>query len=102
MLNTTNYGKCVYEAGNDVVDHQVVNVEYEGGVTASLTMSACESFSVFAPLPTSITRIATTNLGISLTLVTEAQCDRGTKIQGTKGELIGDMQTFVSLTSPLR
>jgi hypothetical protein len=25
-----------------VVDHQVVNVEYEGGVTASMTMSACE------------------------------------------------------------
>ena len=42
MLNTSNYGTCVYEAGNDVVDHQVVNIEYEGGTTASLTMSACE------------------------------------------------------------
>lgn len=27
--------------------------------------------------------------------VTEAICDRGTRIQGTKGELIGDMATFV-------
>jgi predicted dehydrogenase len=34
------YGVCVYAAGNDVVDHQVVNLEYEGGTTASFTMSA--------------------------------------------------------------
>lgn len=65
-LRTTNYGRCVYECANDVVDHQIVNVEYEGGVTASITMSA----------------------------FTESICDRGTRIQGTKGELIGDMTTF--------
>ena len=41
-LETSPYGRCVYEAGNDVVDHQVVSIEYEGGVTASMTMSACE------------------------------------------------------------
>lgn len=28
--------------------------------------------------------------------VTESVCQRGTRIQGTKGELIGDMTTFVS------
>lgn len=43
-LETTSYGSCVYECENDVVDHQVVNIEYEGGVTASMTMSACEFF----------------------------------------------------------
>lgn len=40
-LKRTNYSRCVYECANDVVDHQIVNVEYEGGVTASITMSAC-------------------------------------------------------------
>jgi hypothetical protein len=41
-LKTSRYGTCVYEAGNDVVDHQTVLVEYEGGTTASMTMSACK------------------------------------------------------------
>lgn len=35
-----NFGACVYYAGNDVVDHQVVNMEFEGGCTAQLSMNA--------------------------------------------------------------
>lgn len=34
------YGRCVWRAGNDVVDHQVVAMEFEAGVTATFTMTA--------------------------------------------------------------
>lgn len=38
-LKTTDYGLCVYHANNDVVDHQVVNMQFEGGVTVSFSMN---------------------------------------------------------------
>ncbi len=40
VLRETRYGKCVFRAGNDVVDHQVVNLEYEDDICVSFTMSA--------------------------------------------------------------
>ena len=55
------YGRCAWACDNDVVDHQVVALAYEGGVTASLTMTA------FARMR-----------------------DRETRIFGTAGELRGD------------
>lgn len=39
-LRTTDYGLCVFHANNDVVDHQVVNMVFEGGVTAQFSMNA--------------------------------------------------------------
>ncbi|MFD0443153.1 hypothetical protein ACFQ10_12485 [Streptomyces indonesiensis] len=59
------YGRCVYACDNDIVDHQVVNLQYEGGVTASFTLTA------FTP-----------------------QENRHTKLFGTHGQITGDGRTI--------
>ena len=61
LITETNYGRCVFQCNNDVVDQQVVNLEYESGATASFVMSAF-------------------NRG-----------GRRIRIMGTKGELEGNM-----------
>ena len=58
------YGRCVYRCDNDVVDRQVVNLEFEGGAVATFTMTA---FS--------------------------ADFSRQLKIFGTEGQITADMGT---------
>ena len=60
------YGRCVYECDNDVVDHQVVNLLYENGATASFTMVGCSEHG-----------------------------DRKTSVYGTLGEIRGDLSKLV-------
>jgi hypothetical protein len=55
------YGRCVYACDNDVVDNQVVSMLFEGGRTATFTMTAFNRAR-----------------------------DRETRIFGTRGELYGD------------
>lgn len=62
-LNETNYGVCVFQTDNDVVDHQVVNMEFEDGATATFSMCG-------------FTREQT----------------RMIQVMGTKGEIRGNME----------
>ena len=39
-LRKTTYGKCVFHCDNNVLDHQVVNMQFEGGATATLNVNA--------------------------------------------------------------
>jgi predicted dehydrogenase len=59
------YGRCVYACDNDVVDHQVVALEFPGAATATFTMTA----------------------------FTEA-AQRSTRLFGTRAELSGDGATL--------
>jgi len=62
-LETGPFGRCVFQCDNDVVDHQIVNMEFEGGATAVFSLCA------FTPV-------------ISRTI----------KVMGTKGQIRGSME----------
>lgn len=66
QLRTTDYGRCVYRMDNDQPDHLTVNMLFENGVTAAFSMEAHVSHE-----------------------------GRKTRIMGSKGDISGDMETFV-------
>jgi predicted dehydrogenase len=59
------YGRCVFQCDNDVPDHQVVNLEFDGGTTVAFSMEA-----------------HTTDMG------------RRTRVMGTLGDIVGDEQVL--------
>jgi predicted dehydrogenase len=76
-LHDGPYGRCVYACDNDVVDHQVVSMEFPSGATAAFTMTAFSEAAM-----------------------------RSTRLFGTRGELTGDGETisvrdFLTRTSQL-
>lgn len=70
-LRTGPYGRCVYHCDNDVVDHQVVNLELEDGATINFTMCAFT-----------------------------AECNRQIRVMGTTGEIFGDVNAKTITVTP--
>ncbi|MFI3141849.1 MAG: Gfo/Idh/MocA family oxidoreductase [Clostridia bacterium] len=62
-LKTEKFGKCVFHCDNNVVDYQVTTMLFENGINSTLTMTA---FS--------------------------APCSRETRVRGSLGELVCDME----------
>lgn len=40
VLETSNYGRCVFRSDNNVVDHMSIIIEFEDGITATFNISA--------------------------------------------------------------
>jgi predicted dehydrogenase len=65
-LKNGPYGRCVYRCDNDVVDHQIVAMEFEDQITAAFSMEAHTSYA-----------------------------GRSTRIMCTRGDMVGDEETLV-------
>lgn len=65
LLKDGQYGRCVYHCDNDVVDHQIVNMEFADKVTVAFSMEALTSYA-----------------------------GRRTRVMGTKGDIVGDENSF--------
>jgi len=64
-LKTTNYGRCAFKMENDQPEHLACAMEFRSGATATFNMDGFTSYS-----------------------------GRRTRLMGTKGDLVGDMDTF--------
>jgi predicted dehydrogenase len=68
-LRETDYGRCVYRMDNDQPDHLTVNILFANGVTAGFSMEAHVSYE-----------------------------GRRTRIMGSMGDIVGDMENFTVTT----
>ena len=66
QLRTTNYGRCVYKMENNQPDHYVSILNFEDDITVSFSMEAFTSYH-----------------------------GRRTRIMGSHGDIVGDMNEFV-------
>jgi len=66
QLKTTNYGRCVYRMDNDQPDHYITSMRFADNVTVSFSMEAFTSYH-----------------------------GRRTRIMGSMGDMVGDMQELV-------
>jgi predicted dehydrogenase len=64
-LETTNYGRCAFKMENDQPEHIACAMEFRSGATATFSMDGFTSYH-----------------------------GRRTRLMGTKGDLVGDMDTF--------
>lgn len=64
-LKTGNWGRCVYQCDNDVPDHQVCAMTFDGGITATFNMEAHTSYH-----------------------------GRKTRIMGSAGDIVGDEEVL--------
>lgn len=64
-LRTGMYGRCVYHCDNDQPDHYTMLMEFDGDITVDFSIQAFTSYS-----------------------------GRRTRIMGTRGDIVGDMEEF--------
>ena len=70
-LKEGQYGRCVYHCDNDIVDHQVVNMEFEDEITAAFSMEAFTNYH-----------------------------GRRTRVMGSMGDIVGDMEDMFVANFP--
>jgi predicted dehydrogenase len=98
------YGRCVYACDNDVVDHQVVNMRFEGDATAAFTMTAFNRggpretmiFGTHGELRGDGARIKHFDFVTRETHEYETESSDGTILSGHGGGDLGIMKRFVA------
>jgi predicted dehydrogenase len=107
-LRSGPYGRCVYHCDNDVVDHQVISMEFTGGLSVTLGMHG-HSHSEYRTTRIEGTRgrlLAEFGLGGSWIQVDEHRSDRHTRFNTSaaagSGHGGGDFELMAAFIESLR